>query len=110
VEIVADLRIVLTTWPLDRPVDEVAATLVREELAACVHVHAAVTSHYRWKGALERSDERPLVIKTTAARLPALVARLTALHPYEVPELVVLEAAASATYGAWVRDAVGGAG
>jgi periplasmic divalent cation tolerance protein len=110
VEITADLRIVLTTWPVDRPVDEVAATLVREGLAACVHVHAPITAHYRWQGRLEQSEERPLVIKTTAARLPALAARLGALHPYDVPELVVLDAAASATYGAWVREAVGEGG
>ena len=56
-----------------------------------------MTSHYRWEGALERADERQVVIKTTAGRVAALEARLAALHPYEVPELLVLDAAASAS-------------
>jgi periplasmic divalent cation tolerance protein len=105
VETATDLRIVLTTWPADRPADAAAATLVHEGLAACVNVLAPMTSHYRWHGALERAEERQLVIKTTAARVAEVEARLLSLHPYEVPELVVLDAAASATYGAWVRDA-----
>ncbi len=104
-ETASDLRLVLTTWPADRAVDEVAATLVRERLAACVSVHAPMTSHYRWDGALERTDERQVVIKTTAGRVAELEARLTALHPYDLPELLVLDAAASARYSAWVRDA-----
>ncbi|MGE0363598.1 MAG: divalent-cation tolerance protein CutA [Vicinamibacterales bacterium] len=105
-ESATDLRIVLTSWPADRPADEAAATLVRDGLAACVSVLAPMTSHYRWDGALERSEERQIVIKTTAGRLAELEARLLALHPYELPELVVLDATASATYGAWVRGAV----
>ncbi len=104
-ETAADLRVVLTTWPVDRPADEVAATLVREGLAACVSILAPMTSHYRWDGVLERAEERQVVIKTTAARLADLETRLQALHPYEVPELVVLDATSSARYGAWVRDA-----
>ena len=103
-ETASDLRLVLTTWPADRAADEVATTLVSEGLAACVSVQAPMTSHYRWDGALERSEERQLVIKTTAGRVAELETRLRALHPYDVPELLVLDAAASTTYGAWVRD------
>ena len=46
------------------------------------------------------------MIKTTAQRLAALEARLQALHPYEVPEFLVLDAAASARYGDWLRASV----
>ncbi|MGD9906272.1 MAG: divalent-cation tolerance protein CutA [Vicinamibacterales bacterium] len=101
-----DLRLVLTTWPADRPADEMASALVGDGLAACVSVLAPMTSYYRWDGALEQAEERQVLIKTTAARLPALEARLRALHPYELPELLVLDAAASTTYGAWVAAAV----
>ena len=65
-----------------------------ERLAACVHVQAPISSTYRWKGAVERETERQLVIKTTRARLHDLEARLRALHPYELPEFVVLSAEA----------------
>ena len=103
-ETASDVRIVLTTWPADRAVDEVAATLVRERLAACVSIQAPMTSHYRWQGAIETAEERQLVIKTTASRLEALEARLHELHPYEVPEFLVLAADARGAYGAWVRE------
>jgi periplasmic divalent cation tolerance protein len=100
-----DLVVVFTTMPDDARSDEMARTLVDEHLAACVNVLAPMISTYRWKGAVERETERQLVIKTTRARLTALEARLRALHPYELPEFLVLTVeAASAGYAAWVTE------
>jgi periplasmic divalent cation tolerance protein len=106
VETSSQLCLVLTTWPADRDSDALAAALVSAQLAACVNVFAPMTSHYMWEGRLERAQEVQLVLKTTPARLAALTERLRALHPYEVPEIVVLEATASAAYGDWVTAAV----
>ena len=102
-----ELILILTTMPDDARADGLAAALVGEKLAACVNVHGPMTSIYRWKGAVEREAERQIVIKTTRARLPALEARLKTLHPYELPELVVLGAEASAAYGRWVIEMSG---
>ena len=99
--------LILTTVPDDSRADELAATLVGEKLAACVNLHGPMMSIYRWKGAVEREAERQLVIKTTRARLPALEARLKTLHPYELPELIVVGAEASAAYSDWVREMSG---
>jgi periplasmic divalent cation tolerance protein len=99
-----DLILVMTTMPDDDRAEQLATTLVGEGLAACVNVHGAMTSIYRWKGAVEREAERQLVIKTTRARLPQLEARLRGLHPYELPEFVVVSIEASETYGGWLRE------
>ena len=100
----SDLRIVMTTIGEDRA-DELARTLVDERLAACVNVHGPMISTYRWKGTVEREPERQIVIKTTAERLPALEARLREIHPYELPELIVIAPdAVSAAYEQWVRE------
>jgi periplasmic divalent cation tolerance protein len=99
-----DLIIILTTMPDDDRAAAMARTLVDERLAACVNVHAAMASTYRWQGEIEIAAERQLVIKTTRARLAALEARLRALHPYELPEFVVLEASSSDAYAAWARE------
>ncbi len=102
-----ELILILTTMPDDSRADELAEALVGEKLAACVNVHGPMVSTYRWKGAVERETERQIVIKTTRARLPALEARLKTLHPYELPEWIVLGAEASAAYGQWVIEMSG---
>jgi periplasmic divalent cation tolerance protein len=84
----------------------IAETVVGERLAACVNLVPGVRSIYRWQGTVEQADEVMLVLKTSAARLDALTARLQALHPYELPEVIAVEATGgSAAYLAWVADA-----
>jgi periplasmic divalent cation tolerance protein len=98
--------IVLTTLAAEADAAALARTLVEERLAACVNVLAPMTSVYRWKGAIEQDREQQLVIKTIPTLLDALQARLRELHPYELPEFIVLTAAASAAYAAWVGESV----
>jgi len=64
-----------------------------------------MTSTYRWKGTVERESERQLLIKTTRDRLELLEARVRKLHPYELPEFLVLTVqSGSAAYVGWVSD------
>ena len=94
----------------DRPVaDRLAEALVTEGLAACVNVVPGLHSVYRWQGAIERSDETLLLIKTTRTGLPALSARIVELHPYELPEVVAVEVAGGlSAYLDWVAEQVAG--
>lgn len=85
-----DFVLVLTTVPADGDADTLARTLVTERLAACVNLLPPMTSLYRWEGAVEQAAERQLLIKTTTAGVDRLQARLEVLHPYDVPELLVL--------------------
>ena len=97
--------IVLTTLPAEGDAEKFAAQLVEEKLAACVNVLTPMRSVYRWKNAVERADERQIVIKTSKARLGALEARVRKLHPYDVPEFVVLPIdSGSADYLSWLSD------
>ena len=100
----SDLILILTTMPDDNRAGVLATTLVGERLAACVNVHNPMISTYRWKGQVEHETERQVVSKTTRERLPAIEERLRALHPYELPELVVIAADSSDAYGKWVAD------
>jgi periplasmic divalent cation tolerance protein len=102
-----DLILILTTMPADDRADGLARTLVDERLAACVNVHAPMASTYRWQGRVEVEAERQVVIKTTPDRLAAIEARLRALHPYDVPEFVIVTAGASEAYAKWATGAVG---
>ena len=101
--------LVLTTLGGDADAPAFARTLVDGRLAACVNILPGVTSVYRWKGAVEQDREQLLVIKTTADRVSALEARVRELHPYELPEFLVVPATGgSPAYLAWVGDAVQG--
>ena len=105
----ADPRIVivLTTLGADADAAALARTLVDERLAACVNVMPVMTSVYRWKGKVESDREQQLAIKTTAAQVGALEARLRALHPYEVPEFLVVPVdGASGAYRDWLLGSV----
>ncbi len=100
-----DAVVVLTTLPADADHAAFARALVDDRLAACVSVMPVMDSTYRWAGAVQGDRERQVLIKTTAARVPELARRLRLLHPYEVPEILVLAASGGAeAYLAWLRE------
>ncbi len=80
-----------------------AHALVEQRCVACVNLVPGVQSIYRWQGQIEESSEVLLVAKTTAGRIADLMRQLRELHPYEVPECVVLEPRdVEAKYKAWL--------
>jgi periplasmic divalent cation tolerance protein len=98
------VSIVLTTLGADADAAAIARTLIEERLAACVNILPAMTSVYRWRGKVEQDREQQMVIKTASERVDALQARLRELHPYELPEFLVLGATGSEAYLAWVGE------
>ena len=98
----------LTTLGAEADAAAFARTLVDERLAACVNILPVMRSVYRWNGAREEAGEQQVIIKTTAGLVPAIEARFRSLHPYELPEFIVLEPGhASTLYQDWVRESVG---
>ncbi|MBI2080900.1 MAG: divalent-cation tolerance protein CutA [candidate division NC10 bacterium] len=88
--------------------ERIATALVEERLAACVNVVPGVISTFRWEGAVQREPEVLLIGKTRAERMPAVIARVQALHSYSIPEVLALPILAGAgPYLAWLRDATG---
>lgn len=86
----------------------IARELVERRLAACVNIVPGISSIYRWRGEVERSDEVQLVIKTSAERFEALREAIVKLHTYELPELIALEVKAGhAPYLAWLEESLG---
>ena len=98
------VAIVLTTLGADADAASLARTLVDERLAACVNILPVMTSVYRWQGKVEQEREQQFVIKTRRDQVAALQARLRQLHPYELPEFLVLDATGSDAYAAWVGE------
>ena len=99
-----DVRIVLTTIDTAEKAHALAHALVERRLAACVNIVDRLHSVYRWQGDIETADELLLVIKTVADKVKALEAAVQELHPYQLPEFVVLTADAAASgYLQWLR-------
>ena len=102
-----DARIVLSTVALHETGLTIARTVVAEKLAACVNITSAVESIYFWEGKVEQALEYLLIMKTTAEKVEALRARVLELHPYDVPEFVVLPVeAGSEAYLKWIESSV----
>ena len=70
-----------------------------------MNIGASMRSVYRWKGQVTSDEETPLMIKTTWARHQAVIRRLVELHPYEVPEAIVVPVLAGhEPYLKWVQE------
>lgn len=89
----SDHLVVLSTVERADDAERIARALVERGLAACVNVVPGLVSIYRWKGEVERAEERLLLIKTRAERFEAVREALVALHPYDVPEALALPVA-----------------
>ncbi len=107
-----DAVLVLTTVPSADVGSALARSLVEARLAACVNVCPPMTSVYRWKGELQHDSECQVIVKTVRARLDAVSALIRALHPYDLPELLVVPIeSGDAAYLAWLAaEASGGTG
>jgi periplasmic divalent cation tolerance protein len=82
--------LVLTNLPDRETAERLAGVLMEKRVAACVSILAPCRSVYRWKGAVQREEEHPVLIKTTTECYPALEAAIRAAHPYELPEIIAV--------------------
>lgn len=97
--------ICLCTCPDTASADRIAGVLIEARLAACVNLLPGMQSVYRWQGGVERATEVLLLIKSSDTRRDAVVARIAELHPYDVPEIIVLDIAAGLpAYLQWIVD------
>ena len=87
---VTEYQIVLSTCPNAECARRMADELVRGGLAACVNILPSMQSVYRWRGQVESAEEHLLVIKGRANDFAAIQARVLALHPYELPEIIAV--------------------
>lgn len=85
-----DLVEIRITAPDSDVADAIARALVEDRLAACVQQLPAMTSTYRWEGRVERSTEILLLAKARAEAFDEVCAKVTSLHPYEVPEILAV--------------------
>jgi periplasmic divalent cation tolerance protein len=102
-----DAVVVLVTVPSPEAGADLARALVEEGLAACGNVVPGVRSIYRWAGEIHDDAEALVLLKTERRLVQALKDRLPVLHPYQVPELLVLPVEDGlAPYLAWIGESL----
>lgn len=100
-----DVVLIISNAPDTLVAKRIAHVLVEDGLAACVNLGQPGLSVYRWKDEIEGVEEVPLTIKTTYGMQQAVVQTLAGLHPYEVPEIIVVPVIGGlASYLDWVRE------
>lgn len=99
--------LVLSTFPDAETARRIGRTVVEEKLAACVNILPQIESIYRWKEAIESSNEVLALIKSTTWKYQLLKARILELHPYEVPEVISVRIdAGHLAYLRWIDESV----
>lgn len=99
--------IIYVTVPDKDTAQRIAADLLEKKLVACVNITGAVESVYRWKGALEKSGELLMIMKTLKGHFGRVRDRVKELHGYEVPEIISVDIADGyGPYLDWIKDSV----
>jgi periplasmic divalent cation tolerance protein len=93
--------VVFCTAPHDAS-ESIARALVEQRKVACVNV-TPVRSYYRWKDEFCADSEDLLMAKIQKKDSPAVIAHIKSIHPYELPEIIVLPVVAGyVPYLEWV--------
>ncbi|MES2766117.1 MAG: divalent-cation tolerance protein CutA [Bacteroidota bacterium] len=102
-----NFRIVFVTTNSFKNAQEIAHALLTEKLIACANIIPAVTSIYEWNGNIEESSEFLILLKTYEFHLEKLEKCITAIHPYDVPEIITTSLKeSSAPYLAWLTSSL----
>jgi periplasmic divalent cation tolerance protein len=98
----------MTTCGSEESAMKIAAALVDRRLAACVTMIPGTKSYYHFEGSTHLDEEIKMLIKTSAGHFEEASKLIAELHPYQVPEILMIKAdAASAPYLKWMEDCVG---
>ena len=104
----SDVCEVVITGPDADSLAALTRTLVDERLCACGQITAVIRSVYRWQGAVCDEAEARVALHTRVELIDAVVARVAALHPYEVPCVLALPViGGQSAYLDWVRAETG---
>jgi len=80
----------LSTFPDVETARRISNELVVGKLAACANILPGVDSIYRWKEKIESGNETLVLFKLREDRQAAFQEKLRSLHPYEVPEIILV--------------------
>lgn len=94
---------VITTADAREVLEQIGRSLLERRLVACVQFVGPIKSLYWWKGSMEEAEEWMAIMKTRGELYDQVEKEIRALHPYDVPEIMAIEAQrVSEAYGTWI--------
>jgi len=102
------ILLALSTFPDRETAQRISNQLVTEKFAACANILPAVEAIYRWKEKIETGNETLVFFKLSEDRQSAFQEKLSALHPYDVPEIIFVPISSGLPeYLRWVAENCG---
>jgi periplasmic divalent cation tolerance protein len=99
--------LILSAFPTRAAAERAARAWVEARVVACATVTYGARAFYRWKGRNHAEPSILLLGKTTRTRSREAMRALRAMHPDEVPEILVLPILGGhAPYLAWLEAEV----
>lgn len=100
-------KLCLTTVDCEVKAQNIAKELLQQKLVACVNISAKMKSLYHWQGEINETQEYLLLMKTSAEKVVKLELTLSNLHPYDVPEFIVINIDdGSSNYFSWINSSL----
>lgn len=104
----AEYQFVFITASDSAEAERIARALVEASLAACVNLVVRARSIYRWKGEIVDDEEVLMIAKIRKRDFRVIEEKVTAMHSYDVPEIVGVDLASiSKGYRRFLEDTVG---
>ena len=100
------MKIIMTTYPAKpKELKQFIYRILGSKLAMCVNKINYVKSYYIWEWKIKNDNEKILLIKTSEDKVKKLQAFLDKNHPYDVPEILILEPnEVNESYLNWVNN------
>ena len=90
VSVLSEFVQVLTTVESEGKAKEIADSLLRQRLAACVQVSGPISSSYWWNDKIEHAHEWICLAKSRSQDYDRIEAAIKSTHPYELPEILAI--------------------
>jgi periplasmic divalent cation tolerance protein len=102
-----DKIVILSTCASEEEGQTLARLLIEQRLAACVSLLPHMRSVYRWKDAIESTEECLMIVKTSRELFEPLRRILEEAHSYELPEALALQVIdGSPAYLTWLEGSL----
>lgn len=82
--------VIFVTVGKEEEAQNIAHTLISENLIACVNMVKDIRSLYKWQGNICDDKEILLIMKSKKELLNKIIYRVKSLHSYDTPEIIAV--------------------